>query len=309
MTNRTDRKRNGSEHRVKQLPPKEERHRHFGSVDPIVGTKPTEKDAMSDLQNKPDDFYFPIQQVGISNVKYPCMIESTLEPTTQTTTATFTMTTNLEQNYKGVNMSRFTEQLHLFFQSHLLTIDTAREFTALIARKLEQTRADVEIQFPWFFTKTSPTEQKTGMAHADVTYTITFDEETGYETKVSLTAPVISLCPCSKDISEYGAHNQRSYVTMTVIVNDDDATADWKEVLLEAAESNASSILYPVLKRPDEKAVTEQAYENPRFVEDLARLVAADLYENEAVQSLQIHCRNEESIHQHDAIATLSFTK
>jgi GTP cyclohydrolase IB len=95
---------------------------------------------------------------------------------------------------------------------------------------------------------------------------------------------------------------------MTVTVDEGQA-ADWKVVLLEAAESNASSILYPVLKRPDEKKVTERAYENPRFVEDLVRLVSADLFENDAIRSFTVECRNEESIHQHDAIAKLSYTK
>ncbi len=294
--------------KMRQLPPKAERHRHFGSVDPIIGTKPTTKDEMPDLQNKPDDFYFPIQQVGISSVKYPVMIESELAPTTQTTTADFTMTTSLAQNYKGINMSRLTEQLHFFFQSHLLSIETLREFTMIIARKMEQSSANVRVSFPWFFTKTSPKEQKTGMAHADVTYDVTFDEKKGYTSVISLTAAVTSLCPCSKEISEYSAHNQRSFITMTATV-DDQFEGDWKSVLLDAAESNASSVLYPVLKRPDEKFVTEHAYENPRFVEDLARLVAADLYENSAVHAFEITCRNEESIHQHDAISKLSFTK
>ncbi|MFA9455731.1 GTP cyclohydrolase FolE2 [Halalkalibacter sp. AB-rgal2] len=293
---------------MKQLPPKAERHRHFGSVDPIVGTKPTEKEKMPDLQNKPDDFYFPIQQVGISDVKYPVMIESDLAPTTQTTTATFAMTTSLEQNFKGINMSRLTEQLHLYFQSHLLSLESLREFSAILAREMKQQAADVEVQFPWFFTKTSPSMQKEGMAHADITYNVHFDEKAGYTSEIRMKAAVTTLCPCSKEISEYSAHNQRGFVTMSVRV-DDSANVDWKAILLEAAESNASSILYPVLKRPDEKAVTERAYENPRFVEDLIRLVASDLYEHEHIQSFDIECRNEESIHQHDAIARLSFKK
>ncbi|MDT8859877.1 GTP cyclohydrolase FolE2 [Alkalihalobacillus sp. MEB130] len=292
----------------RSLPPKAERHRHFGTVEPIVGSKPTDKEKMPDLQNKPDDFYFPIQQVGISDVKYPVMIESELAPTTQTTTATFALTTSLDQNYKGINMSRLTEQLHLFFQSHLLTDETLREFTAILAREMKQRAANVRVTFPWFFTKTSPAMQKEGMAHADITYDVTFDEDKGYTSVITLTGAVTTLCPCSKEISEYSAHNQRSFVTMTVTV-DEGYEADWKAVLLEAAESNASSILFPVLKRPDEKAVTERAYENPRFVEDLVRLVAADLYEHEAVRSFEVQCRNEESIHQHDAIAKLSYSK
>jgi GTP cyclohydrolase I len=190
----------------------------------------------------------------------------------------------------------------------LLTDQTLREFTAILAREMKQKAANVRVTFPWFFTKTSPALQKEGMAHADITYDVSFDKDKGYTSVITLTGAVTTLCPCSKEISEYSAHNQRSFVTMTVTV-DEGFEADWKAVLLEAAESNASSILYPVLKRPDEKSVTERAYENPRFVEDLVRLVAADLYENEAVLSFEVQCRNEESIHQHDAIAKLSFTK
>ncbi|NEU30796.1 GTP cyclohydrolase I FolE2 [bacterium LRH843] len=292
----------------RSLPPKIERHRHFGSVDPIIGTKPTEKEKMPDLQNKPADFYFPIQQVGISSVKYPVMIESDFAPTTQTTTADFRMTTSLGQDYKGINMSRLTEQLHLYFQTHLLSVETLREFAAILAREMKQESSNVRVSFPWFFTKKSPAMEKEGMAHADVTFDVTFHENEGYKSIITLTAAVTSLCPCSKEISEYSAHNQRSFVTMTATV-DESFDVDWKVVLLEAAESNASSILYPVLKRPDEKMVTEHAYENPRFVEDLARLVAADLYELEGVLSFEIECRNEESIHQHDAISKLTFTK
>jgi GTP cyclohydrolase I len=292
----------------RQLPPKAERHRHFGSVEPIEGTKPKEKDQMPDLQNKPDDYYFPIQKVGISKVKYPVMIESALAPTTQTTTAEFAMTTSLDAEFKGINMSRLTEQLHMYFQTHLLSLETLREFAAILAREMDQKASDVKVTFPWFFTKSSPSMKKEGMAHADVTFDVSFNEETGYTSKITLVAAVTTLCPCSKEISEYSAHNQRGFVTMSAVV-DDVADIDWKQALLEAAESNASSILYPVLKRPDEKAVTEHAYENPRFVEDLVRLVASDLYENEAIRSFEIECRNEESIHQHDAIAQLSFSK
>lgn len=118
------------------------------------------------------------------------------------------------------------------------------------------------------------------------------------------------MCPCSKEISEYSAHNQRGIVTITADINPSALDSqDWKAALLNAAESNASSALYPILKRPDEKHVTERAYENPRFVEDMVRLVAADLYEMKDVQAFTVECRNEESIHLHDAIAIISYDK
>ncbi|MDQ0205652.1 GTP cyclohydrolase FolE2 [Alkalicoccobacillus murimartini] len=290
------------------LPSKAERHRLFGSVEPIEGTKPKTKDEMTDLQNKPADYFFPIQQVGISKVKYPVMVESTWAPETQTATAEFKLTTNLGADYKGINMSRLTEQLHAFYQVHLLSPETLRELAAILAREMDQTGAQIEVSFPWFFLKEAPSSKKEGLAHAEVTYRVEFDEATGWKTEISLEAAVTTLCPCSKEISEYSAHNQRGFVTMTIRTTEDSQT-DWKTALIEAAESNASSILYPVLKRPDEKAVTERAYENPRFVEDLARLVAADLYEHDEVREFTIHCRNEESIHQHDAVAKLHYNK
>lgn len=173
---------------------------------------------------------------------------------------------------------------------------------------MEQKSANCTVSFPWFHTKSSPYLNKEGMAHSDVTLDVQFDEENGYTSSIALTAAITTLCPCSKEISEYSAHNQRGFVTMKAGV-DTLNPVDWKAVLLQAGESNASSVLYPVLKRPDEKAVTERAFENPRFVEDLARLVASDLYENEHIHSFEVECRNEESIHQHDAIAKLSFQK
>ncbi len=211
---------------------------------------------------------------------------------------------------KGINMSRLTELLQEYYEEGFV-IDFVRlySFTKELAERMEQTSAQIKVEFPWFFERTSPSLDKTRLAHANAFMNVSYDENR-FTHEVGITVAVTTLCPCSKEISEYSAHNQRGYVTIcTELFELFKLNEDWKVLLLEAAESNASSILYPILKRPDEKAVTEKAYENPRFVEDMVRLVAADLYENKLVKSFSVECRNEESIHLHDAIAKLSYSK
>lgn len=296
----------------KQLPSKEDRHKLFGSVDPGPRTKPVEKDDMADLQNSKKDFLFDLDAVGITNVKHPIRIHSTKKPEIQTTIGTFRFSSSIGKGSKGTNMSRFTEQLDKYHnEGFAIDIYTLKKFTKELAERLKQQDASVEVTFPWFFERKGPFSDLTGMNHADATMNVTYHEELGYDIDVSLKGTITTLCPCSKEISEYSAHNQRGQVTMSVKLTDDfdEQEMDWKEALLEASESNASARIHPVLKRPDEKAVTEQAYENPRFVEDIVRLVAADLYEMPFVQSFYVACQNEESIHLHDAIAEINYDK
>ncbi|ARI77378.1 GTP cyclohydrolase FolE2 [Halobacillus mangrovi] len=296
----------------KSLPSKEERHKLFGSVKPGPRTKPIDKKGMADLQNSKKDFLFDIDMVGISNVKHPIRIPSQLTPEIQTTIGTFSFGSSIAQGSKGTNMSRFTEQLDQYHnEGFAVDIATMKEFTKELAGRLKQNDSEVEVTFPWFFERKGPYSDLTGMNYADATIRVEYHKETGHDITVSLTGKITTLCPCSKEISEYSAHNQRGNVTMTIKLTDDfnEQEVDWKAALLEAAESNASARIHPVLKRPDEKMVTEQAYENPRFVEDIVRLVAADLYEYDFVESFTVMCRNEESIHLHDAVASLSYDK
>ncbi len=295
-----------------ELPPKKERHKLFGSVEPGLKLKPTEKEKMPDLQNTKKDFLFTIDAVGISNVKQPIIIESDLEPNQQTTIATFKMTSKISYDAKGTNMSRFTEQLETYRQNggFILSIKNLYDFTKELAERLKQKDASIEVTFPWFYERKGPSSQLTGLNHSEAKLIVHYEEGIGFTSSASLTCAVTTLCPCSKEISEYSAHNQRGYVTMNVEFTEDYyEEVDWKKALLEAAETNASAMIHPVLKRPDEKMVTETAYENPRFVEDMVRLVAADLYELSFVKAFQVECRNEESIHLHDAIASLSYRK
>jgi GTP cyclohydrolase I len=295
-----------------QLPNKKERHKLFGSVKPGLKLKPTDKNKMSDLQNQKENFLFDLDAVGIADVKHPITVPSTLHPTTQTTIGTFKFTSSIHKTSKGTNMSRFTEQLNKYHQQGFVAdFSTLKTFTKELTERLEQADATIEISFPWFFERKGPQSDLAGLNHANIKLIVTYDVKKGYTVDASLTVLITTLCPCSKEISEYSAHNQRGQVSMDVSFTDDfnEHEIDWKAALLEAAESNASARLHPVLKRPDEKIITEQAYENPRFVEDIVRLVAADLYEMSFVNRFKVSCQNQESIHMHDAIASVTFNK
>ncbi|WP_405101987.1 GTP cyclohydrolase FolE2 [Oceanobacillus sp. FSL H7-0719] len=298
--------------KLKKLPNKLDRHKLFGSVEPVEKRKPIEKDKMADIQNQQKDFLFSLDAVGISNVKHPIIIKSEMKPHTQTSIGNFTFSSSLPAASKGTNMSRFTEQLQEYYQKGLVAdFETLKQFAEELTERLGQDDATIEVEFPWFFERKAPQTELSGLNHVDVTMSVTYDKLKGFTTKASLHGKITTLCPCSKEISEYSAHNQRGNVTMEISFSEafNEEEIDWKHELLEAAESNASARLYPVLKRPDEKAVTETAYENPRFVEDIVRLVAADLYEMPFVSKFKVSCRNEESIHLHDAIASVTFDK
>ncbi|MDQ0350736.1 GTP cyclohydrolase I [Alkalibacillus filiformis] len=296
----------------KQLPDKQERHKLFGSVEPGPKTKPIEKEQMKDLQNTRKDFLFELDAVGISNVKHPVIVNSSLTPETQTTIGTFYFASSISQDSKGTNMSRFTEQLQTYYENGLvLTLETLKSFVYELRQRLEQKDAEVTVSFPWFFERKAPYSEKAGLNHADAWIKVHYDQDEGYDVRVGVKGKITTLCPCSKEISEYSAHNQRGNIEMEVLLNEDfdEDKLDWKFILLEAAESNASARIHPVLKRPDEKMVTEQAYENPRFVEDMVRLVASDLYEIDEVERFFVKCINEESIHLHDAVASITYDK
>lgn len=288
------------------------RHQLFGSVIPGPKSKPTRKEEMADLQNTDQDFLFKIDAVGISNVKYPIVIESTLEPKCQTSIGTFTLTSSIDRTKKGTNMSRFLEQIERS-KADGFKVDFAslHQFSSELGERLEQNNVAVEIAYPWFYERKGPSSALAGLNHGDVTIKAHTNESASTSFTASLAVFVTTLCPCSKEISEYSAHSQRGKVTMEVTFEDgfSDQDTDWKKTLLEAAESNASAMIHPLLKRVDEKVVTETAYENPRFVEDMVRLVAADLYETAYISKFKVTCENEESIHLHNAIATIEFDK
>lgn len=287
------------------LTTREGRFKHFGSVDPIEGTKPRVKAEMADLQSSKKDFLFEVDSVGINNLSYPVVIGDFQS------VGSFEVATSLRRDEKGINMSRILESLEtenkggvpLDFTTLGNVLDTLRE-------RMNQNNAEITADGKWYFTKTSPDTQLSGMAHADVKYSLELSGDRVTRKQLGMTAMVTTLCPCSKEISEYSAHNQRGYIKVLIDVNPDKKLPDdHKEQLYDLLEINASSQLYPILKRTDEKIVTERAYENPRFIEDLIRLIAYDLVELDWVNGFELECRNEESIHQHDAFSRMSYQK
>ncbi|GGB11693.1 GTP cyclohydrolase I FolE2 [Macrococcus hajekii] len=282
---------------------REGRWRHFGSVDPIKGTKPTEKELMTDLQSSKKDFLFEIDHVGIKNLTYPVRIGDFQ------TVGNFSLSTHLAKDEKGINMSRILESVESHYDNGLtLDFDTLKKVLITLQTAMKQKNASVEVEGIWFFNRYSPITNLKAVGHADTTFAMMVADEEIISQSVTIKAQVTTLCPCSKEISEYSAHNQRGVITVKAYLEHSLPT-DYKEQILEAMEINASSMLYPILKRTDEKSVTERAYENPRFVEDLLRLIAADLVEIPFIKGFEIECRNEESIHQHDAFARLKYSK
>lgn len=287
------------------LTTREGRWRHFGSVDPIEGTKPTVKEEMTDLQSTHKDFLFEIEEVGIKNLVYPVVIDN------YQTAGTFAFSTSLTREEKGINMSRILESVEKHYDNGLeLSFNNLEAVLHTLEKHMKQSSAGVDVSGKWFFNRYSPVTNIKAVGNADVTYGLAVAGDQVTRKELTVQATVTTLCPCSKEISEYSAHNQRGVITVKMYI-DLSATlpTDYKEVILDAMEANASSILYPILKRPDEKRVTERAYENPRFVEDLIRLIAADLVELDWAEGFDIECRNEESIHQHDAFAKLKYRK
>ncbi|MGZ2416638.1 GTP cyclohydrolase IB [Staphylococcus caledonicus] len=287
------------------LSTREGRWKHFGSVDPVKGTKPTTKSEMTDLQSTHKNFLFEIEEVGIKNLIYPVNIDRFQ------TTGRFSFSTSLNKDEKGINMSRILESVEKHYNNGLeLNFNTLYQVLRTLQTNMNQNSAGVDVSGKWFFDRFSPVTNIKAVGNADVTYGLAIEQDKITRKEITIEASVTTLCPCSKEISEYSAHNQRGIVTVKVYLDkDNDVVDDYKDKILDAMEANASSILYPILKRPDEKCVTERAYENPRFVEDLIRLVSADLVEFDWIDGFDIECRNEESIHQHDAFAKLKYRK
>ena len=287
------------------LSTREGRWKHFGSVDPVKGTKPTTKNEMTDLQSTHKDFLFEIEEVGIKNLVYPVLVDQ------YQTAGTFSFSTSLTKDEKGINMSRIIESVEKHYDNGIeLEFNTLYQVLRTLQTNMKQNAAGVDVSGKWFFDRYSPTTNIKAVGNADVTYGLAIDGDKVTRKELTIEATVTTLCPCSKEISEYSAHNQRGVDTVKTYINkDQNIVDDYKNKILDAMEANASSILYPILKRPDEKRVTERAYENPRFVEDLIRLIAADLVEFDWLDGFDIECRNEESIHQHDAFAKLKYRK
>ncbi|MDO5449430.1 MAG: GTP cyclohydrolase FolE2 [Akkermansia sp.] len=252
---------------------------------------------LKDTQNEPDTRQVSIDRVGVRGIRFPIVV-SDKEHRTQSTVATVSLMVDLPEEYKGTHMSRFVEALHE--HKRYLDVHTAVRLPNRLLDKLAAQRAHVEIEFPFFRTKKAPVTGMEGMMDYDVRFVIDADRDGGNQFTLTIKVPVTTLCPCSKAMSERGAHNQRGIVTYSVRFS---GSAVWIEDLIDLIEGCASCQLYSLLKRPDEKYVTDRAYENPVFVEDLVRNVAVATEHYKAFSWYRVEAENFESIHNHSAYA------
>lgn len=249
-----------------------------------------------DIQNSLDRRNIPIDKVGVRGVKFPIVVLDRAKER-QHTIGNFTLTVDLPHHFKGTHMSRFLEVLNE--NRGEVSVEALPRLLKGLKERLNAERAHVQVEFPFFMMKKAPVTGKEGMME----FTCRFEAESnGTEDFVMVVkVPVTTLCPCSKEISAYGAHNQRGWVTARLRFTE----MIWLEEVIEMIESRASCALFPVLKRPDEKWVTERAYDNPRFVEDMVREVALAFDEDSRITEYEIEVENEESIHAHNAYAYL----
>jgi GTP cyclohydrolase I len=251
-----------------------------------------------DVQSTPDTRQLAIDRVGIKSIRHPAKIKER-DGGVQHTVAHFNMYVGLPHHFKGTHMSRFVEILNAHERE--ISPDTFRLMLREMVKKLEAVSGHIEMSFPYFVSKKAPVSGVASLMDYEVTFVGEIvDGKEVFTLKVLV--PVTSLCPCSKKISERGAHNQRSHVTIAARIN----TFVWIEELIDIAENEASCQLYGLLKRPDEKFVTEEAYDNPKFVEDLVRDVAAKLNADKRVTGYVVESENFESIHNHSAYAMIA---
>jgi GTP cyclohydrolase IB len=256
-----------------------------------------EKFLLPDIQSSLDERQVAIQQVGVRNVRYPVTIATAHGPAP--TVTSLTLTVGLPAEIKGTHMSRFLELLEA--QKGQFTPHRLREMTADMLRRLEAREGEILMTFPYFIRKAAPVSGVASLLDYEVSWRVRLAAgEAAFFVEVLV--PATSLCPCSKEISAYGAHNQRSHITIEAQLRADVEI----EELVAIAERSASCEVYGLLKRADEKYVTERAYENPKFVEDLVRDVAVALNGDARIGAYVVTAENFESIHNHSAYARVA---
>ena len=260
-----------------------------------------EKLPIEDVQARPDTRQIAINKVGIKSVRHPVRVADKSDGV-QHTIANFNMYVYLPQHFKGTHMSRFLEILNGYERE--ISVESFEDMLRQMVIKLEAESGHVEMSFPYFINKTAPVSGVQSLMDYEVTFTGEIDKGVYHQT-MKVVVPVTSLCPCSKKISDYGAHNQRSHVTITARTN----SFVWIEEVVRMAEEQASCEVYGLLKRPDEKYVTERAYDNPKFVEDMVRDVAAVLNADTRIDAYVVESENFESIHNHSAYALIERDK
>jgi len=260
--------------------------------------KPDCCDEIEDVQNIADKRHIAIDKVGIKDIQHPIKISDRTSGE-QHTIANFNMYVNLPHQFKGTHMSRFVEILNQHERE--ITVQSFRDMLPEMTERLQAESGYIEMAFPYFVNKEAPISKVKSLMDYQVSF---LGEITGKDTDVmvKVVVPVTSLCPCSKNISDYGAHNQRSHVTVTVRAD----SFIWIEDIIDMVEQEASCEIFGLLKRPDEKFVTEKAYDNPKFVEDIVRDIAARLNEDSRINAYTVESENFESIHNHSAYALIS---
>ena len=253
---------------------------------------------LDDTQSLPDARHLPIQRVGIKALRYPMQIVTSAGEV-QGTVATFAMYVGLPEQVKGTHMSRFIQLLEE--QRAPISSQSFLAMEKLMRERLGATTSYLEMSFPYFRRKAAPVSGVESLLDSDVKMIVETTAAHGTRLTIEVVAPVTSLCPCSKKISDYGAHNQRSHITIRA----EGSTALSIDSLIDIAEREASSELYGVLKRADEKFVTERAYDNPKFVEDLVRDIALACQSHDHVGDFMVASENFEAIHNHSAYAEI----
>ena len=253
---------------------------------------------MKDIQNLEDNRNVDIQKVGIKHIELPLIIQRK-NNSNQTVYAKARVNVSLPKHYKGTHMSRFVEVLNEWRTKDLLGVDIKGCLEKII-KKLHAQSGELEFKFKYFVEKPSPV---TGLK-APMSYDCSFEgiiDNDGYRFILGVKVPVTTLCPCSKEISDNGAHNQRAVVSVKVSYDENEHI--WLEDLIELIENCGSSPVYSLLKREDEKFVTEHAFDNPKFVEDVLRDVVVKLRKHPAINFFEVDCEAFESIHNHSAWA------
>ena len=252
---------------------------------------------LTDIQQEHDHRELPIDKVGVRNLRFPIRIRDKAH-VYQNTIATVGMYVDLPHQFKGTHMSRFIEVLHA--HGNAIHVENIPVILSAMQEKLHAQTAHLEMDFPFFLEKSAPISNKTGLLDYGARFDATANgNEIDFVLEVR--ANVTTLCPCSKAISVHGAHNQRGQVTVQLRSKE----TVWIEDVIGLIEVSASSELFSLLKRPDEKYVTEKAYENPVFVEDLVRNVATRLNQHPSVIWYRVEAENFESIHNHNAYASI----
>lgn len=251
-----------------------------------------------DTQNEPDARNLAIDRVGVKSLKFPVTVRNR-DGGHQSTIATVSLAVDLPHHFKGTHMSRFVEVLN----SHgsVLDVQEIEQLPRELLSRLEAGRAQVRFEFPFFRSKAAPVTELVGVMDYETVFEIDASADGEIDFLLTVKVPVTTLCPCSKAISAQGAHNQRGLVTYSLRSK----SLVWIEEMIDLVESSASCELYSLLKRPDEKEVTERAYENPVFVEDLVRNVAAKTLADPRTAWFRVEAENFESIHNHNAHALI----